>query len=220
MIPDRKLEQYVPYILRDVEEFKAIMQAGQKAFDNASKDDDKRGTWQALEKALRDAFLTVDKDGFVETTEYGLSRWEQMLNIVPPPQSGDSKNEWLKKRLGVILARIQGNAPYTYLSLVHRLLSALFDGDESKYRVELSVYDVDGWVDDLYSIKVSLEMGNEAVLSAVDAMLKRVIPCNLLFVLTMMYNRHIDYKPYTHEQMSRYTQEELKSRKWQDGDWS
>lgn len=234
MIPDRHLSQYVPYILRDIEEFKAIMAAGQAAFD-AVDDGTHVGVWRALERAIKDAFLITDyirdENGEivldvngdplgteVVTTEYGLSRWENMLGIVPAPQGEDTRQAWLKKRLDIILARIRGDAPYTYKALVEKLLYAIVK-DKTGYKVELSVYGVSGWTSDPYSIKVTVDIGDDAIFAAVDAMLKRVIPVNLQFATYRMYNRHKDYRPYTHEQMSNWTHGDLKAREWQEGDW-
>lgn len=236
MIPDRHLSQYVPYILRDVEEFKAIMAAGQAAFD-AVDDGTHVGVWRAMERAIKDAFLLTepirdengdiiydeyDENGKgvpgkervkVLTTEFGLSRWEEMLNIVPPAQSGDDYDRWLKQRLDIILARIRGDAPYTYANLVNHLLKTLCKNRED-YRVELSVYNVDGWTSTPYSIRFTLALGNEAVFAAVNAMLRRVVPVNLKFESTMMYNRHKDYRPYYHSTLNHYTHVDLRTRKW------
>ena len=237
MIPDRHLSQYVPYILRDVEEFKAIMAAGQAAFD-AVDDGTHVGVWRAMERAIKDAFLLTepirdengeiiydeyDENGKgvpgkerteVVTTEYGLSRWESMLGIVPSPQGEDKYQPWLKKRLDIILARIRGDAPYTYKALVENLLYAIVK-DKAGYKVQLAVYGVDGWVDTPYGITVILNVGDDAVFAAVDAMLKRVIPVNLIFVSERMYNRHKDYLPYKHSTLHHYTHAELKARKWE-----
>ena len=212
MIPTRNLEEQVPYILRDVEEIKALMRAGQDAFDREAESDTEKGIWRAMEQALGDAFAET-------ASEWGLSRWEEMLGIETLRQGELSREDWITARRMAILARIRGNAPYTFVSLVNRLLAAILE--RSKYRVHASVYDTDL---PRYSIYIGLELGHEASFAAVKAMLERVVPCNLRIFITMLFNRHKDYRDYkeegvracTHTRMHNHTHGDLRNRKWEN----
>ena len=65
----RRLINYLPAILQSVREFKAIMESEQPELN---------ALWDALDTALTDQYL-------LEAGEYGISRWEEILKIIPVP---------------------------------------------------------------------------------------------------------------------------------------
>lgn len=61
---ERTLIEYLPHIIRDVREYKAIM--------NDAEQPEMVDVWQAVDDALNDQFI-------VDATENGVSRWEKNL---------------------------------------------------------------------------------------------------------------------------------------------
>ena len=63
----RKLVDYLPRIMQELEEFKQIMSAEQKQIDEL---------WDCIYSVLNEAFVDSAEDT-------GLKRWEKILDIVP-----------------------------------------------------------------------------------------------------------------------------------------
>lgn len=110
---NRKLIEYLPEFLRDVEEYKAILTLGEEP--------EMVKLWEAEENALNDQFI-------VDATENGVSRWEKILGIVP--KATDS----LDVRKFSILARINEQLPFTVTRLKEQLESLCGEGE---YEVNL-----------------------------------------------------------------------------------
>lgn len=64
---DRKLINYLPYVVRDYAEFQGITGAEQPEFENA---------WAAVDDLLNNQFIKT-------AGNLGLSRWEKILGITP-----------------------------------------------------------------------------------------------------------------------------------------
>ena len=64
---DRQIIDYLPYVLRDVVEYRQLMEAEQPEL---------AALWAAQDKVLADQYI-------VTATEYGISRWEAILGIYP-----------------------------------------------------------------------------------------------------------------------------------------
>ncbi len=96
---DRKLIDYLPQVLKDVREYKSIMQAEESELVDL---------WTALENALKDNFID-------DATENGVLRLESILKIIP--KAADS----LEDRKFRIKARFNEQLPYTFRTLQERL---------------------------------------------------------------------------------------------------
>lgn len=88
---DRKLINYLPYVVRDYAEFQGIMGAEQPEFENA---------WAAVDDLLANQFINT-------AGNLGLSRWEEILGITP------KGTDTLDDRRFRILARLNEELPYT-----------------------------------------------------------------------------------------------------------
>lgn len=110
---DRSLIEYLPQVLREVREYKALMETEQSEIVDL---------WDALEGALKDQFIT-------EATINGVLRLEKILKIAP--KATDSLND----RRFRILARLNEQLPYTFRGLEEKL-NALCGVDG--YTVELT----------------------------------------------------------------------------------
>lgn len=98
---DRNLIDYLPEILKEVRELKAIVEAEQpEAVD----------LWTALENALNDQFIN-------DATENGVIRLEKILKIIP------KATDTLDFRKFRILARFNEQLPYTFRTLEQQLVT-------------------------------------------------------------------------------------------------
>lgn len=112
---ERTLIEYLPHIIRDVREYKAIM--------NDAEQPEMVDMWQAVDNALDDQFI-------VDATENGVARWEKILGIVP------QATLTLGERKFTILTRINEQLPFTTRTLEESLKSLCgADG----YMVQLKV---------------------------------------------------------------------------------
>lgn len=93
------LKGYLPEVLKDVQEMRAIME---------TETPEVQALWQACEDCMNDQFIT-------EATENGVARREKMLKIIPP--ATDTLND-RKLRL---LSRYNENIPYTRKMLMGML---------------------------------------------------------------------------------------------------
>ena len=88
----RKLIDYLPSVLKELEEFKQIMTVEQKQSDD-----------------LWDVIYTILDEAFVDTAEgVGLKRWESILNIIP------LNTDSVEVRRMRIHGRMLEDAPYTW----------------------------------------------------------------------------------------------------------
>ena len=92
---ERKLIDYLPYVIRDYAEFQGIMGSEQPEFEKA---------WEFMGDLLDNQFIST-------AGKTGLSRWEKILGITP---KGTDSLEDCRFR---ILARINEELPYTLLQL-------------------------------------------------------------------------------------------------------
>jgi len=99
---DRNLIDYIPPFLRDVREYKAILEDAEQP--------EMVLIWDAAKNALNDQFI-------VDATENGVSRWEKILGIVP------KATLTLDERKFTILTKINEQLPFTITTLNERLTS-------------------------------------------------------------------------------------------------
>lgn len=112
---NRKLIDYLPYVVRNYAQLVGIMAAEQPLFERA---------WQDADELLTNQFITI-------AGEMGLSRWEKILEIVP--RSTDS----LEDRRFRILSRLNDMTPYT-LPQLRKMLVTLFG--EGKTSADVTEY--------------------------------------------------------------------------------
>lgn len=142
--------------------------------------------WQSIEDTLNNQFV-------VTTNETGASRYERMLKLV----AGES--ETIETRRFRILTRYQEQAPYSY-KVLNQLLDSLLG--EGKYTLERNV--AEKW------LKVKLELTVKRQFEAVELMLERVTPQNMLLTVELRYNQHSMLARYTHAQLAAFTHQYLR----------
>lgn len=152
---DRTLYDYLPGVLQEVREYKALCLGEQPEI---------YAIFEGIDLALKNMFV-------MPATEYGVKRWERLLNIIPPG------NYTLEERKFAILARLGEFLPYTY-RMLERLLTSLCGVDG--FSIDLK--------HNLYSIQVNVKLAALNKAREVEKMLKRVIPANLVISLGIEYN--------------------------------
>lgn len=125
---------------------------------------------------------------------YGVRRWERMLGLAR--QAGDT----LDDRRFRIYAHMNATLPYTITALRNSLDSML---------------GVDGytlWLEnELYTLHVRVELSAKAQFDAVDELLRRVAPANIVVDLLLRYKTHEEMRAYTHAFLSQYTHDEIRN---------
>ena len=106
---DRKLINYLPYVVRDYAEFKGISEAEQPEFESA---------WGSSDDLLNNQFIST-------AGNLGLSRWEKILGITP------KGTDTLEDRRFRILTRLNEELPYTLPQLRNILETLCGSGNYS-----------------------------------------------------------------------------------------
>ena len=171
------LKDYLPGVLREVKEFKALSDA---------EDPEVIAVWEELENVLDDQFVN-------ESTLNGVKRWESILGI----KALDT--DALSDRRFRILSRLNEQLPYTYKNLDSQL--ALLCGTDG-YKLIL--------VNSAYALTVKVALTAKKKFTEVGNLLDRVIPCNIVISLLLMYNQWLLLEQYTWEQLEQYTWEQLR----------
>lgn len=167
----------VPDVLKDVREIKALMHT------------------ETIEMNLLSAALALYLNNtFVDSAdEYGIGRWESILNILP------KLTDTLDERRFRVLSRINEQLPFTLRSLEQQLSTLC--GPEG-YTVAL--------LNEQYLLKVRVELTAKSKLEDVRALLNRIVPANMVIDLDLLYNQHSDFDGFTHEELSEYTHQKLR----------
>lgn len=176
---DREINllEYLPGVLREVKEFKAL---------SAAENPEIVTVWEELENVLDDQFVS-------ESTLNGVKRWEKILDI--KPMDTDTMDE----RKFRILSRLNEQLPYTYGNLEEQL--KLLCGPDG-YKMILD--------NDAYVLSVKVALTAKKKFKEVGFLLDRVVPCNIVISLILLYNQHFTFSKYTHYELSQYTHNRLR----------
>lgn len=178
MANDRFLIDYLPPYMQEYLEIKAIMEAEQPEFN---------ALWSAVEKTFADQYI-------LDATEYGVMRWESMLNISP------KATETLDERKFRILARLNQELPYT-LTKLKELLTVLCGADG--FSIELQA--------NQYHIVIKLAVGNHNNYGEVQKLLNTMIPANMTQYISLMFNQHKTVGLLRHMDLAVYTHQHIRS---------
>lgn len=149
--------------------------------------------WQAAENVFKDQFI-------MDATENGVSRWEKILGIVP------KATHTLEERKFDILTRINEKLPFTITTLKEQL-STLCGADG--YSVFLD--------NNKYLLKVQIALKAKNNFEAVNSLLKRIVPANMMILLSLKYNQNEVLSRYTHRQLQPFTHYQLRNEVLSDG---
>lgn len=141
----RKIIDYYPDILKPYREIMGIADGDQWLFSRL---------WDAADQAFDDQFVTI-------AGEYGISRWEKILNIYP------GAKESLEDRRFRILSRLNEKLPFTIRMLRSQLDELCGEGNAYAQLEDYFLY-------------VGIRDKSSSAISDIQEMLLRVVPVNLV----------------------------------------
>lgn len=150
------INTYWATIVKDTAQFGQIAVAENPEFNRLA---------ECIFRALEDSFIH-------SATEYGVKRWESMLQIAP------SAGETLEERKARILTYLNLKLPYTW-----RVLKQLLEGIVGEDKVTLD------YVNDEGKLIVHTDRISDEKLQTVRDLIERVVPMNLV---VEQYNHHIE----------------------------
>ena len=143
----RQLKNYLPFIVREYDVYEALMAAEQPEFSLA---------WDSYDLTFANQFIdTADN--------YGLSRWESMLQIVP--QAGDT----IESRRIKIKAKLNTIVPYTIRALMQKV-DALADGEP--YTVSIA--------EATYILHIITQWETNGKVDSLKDILEHMVPVNIV----------------------------------------
>lgn len=141
---------------------------------------------KAIDQILQNEFIvTADIDG--------VSRFERMLHIYP------SDTDLLEDRRSRVLAKYNENIPYTKMGL-EEILTVLCGKNEYQVRIH----------PENYSMEIRISLRAKKQLGSVKETLIRILPCNIMFSVVLIYNTWGDLTRFTWKELSKNTWKELK----------
>lgn len=147
MIKETDLVSYLPPFVAEFKEITAALEAENPEFTLV---------WNAADQVLQNEFIeTAD--------EYGISRFEKILNIFPSP------NDTLEGRRARIMTRWFVVLPYTIRTLTKKLISLC---GEKNFIIETDF--------DFYRIKVETMFDFIGQTKEVEELLEQMIPSNIV----------------------------------------
>ena len=186
--------------------------------------DDDRHTiphlWKCMDDELNNSFIIPygTKDG---ADEYTCSRWEKMLGIDPANAMS------LSDRQFKIYTQLYQSTPYTYTAL-QKMLDELVGVDNYEIVSDKTTSGLSDYTHDELSeythndlridngrnankeltVKLSLESRFKA--DAVEDLLDRIVPADMILNTTVAYTTHNEMSVHTHNELSTYTHTEIK----------
>lgn len=155
MISERNLMEYLPPFIAQYDEISEALNAENPEFND-----------------LNAKIGEILDNEFVETAnEYGISRFEKMLGILP------YATDTLDDRRFRVLSKFNESTPYTLRSLDDRLKNIC---GENGYVLEL--------IADKYTVKVKIALKVKKQAEIIDQLLEHIVPCNMLYSAVLLYN--------------------------------
>lgn len=140
-----------------------------------------------MDLALENAFIdTADADT--------IARMEKMYGVAVQPDAT------LEDRKFSLKAALNQSSPFTYRTLC-RALEALCGA--GGYSVEITP--------GTYTAKIRINLSRRNNYLAAQSMVEKVIPCNLLLDMSLLYNQHQTLAVYTHSELGEYTHYEVRN---------
>ena len=144
-----------------------------------------------LEKAL----AQMDDNIFLDRMDEGTcKRWEGILDITA------FDDDTLEDRRFRIKSKILEKLPYSYRVIIKKMDVLCPDG---------YTFIVD---DDRLSVEAKLSLKSKKMINDVDELFDKVLPLNMTYVISIIWNTHETLGKHTHEKLSNYTYKELRER--------
>lgn len=147
------IENYWASVVRNTAEFQQIANAQNPEFNLLL---------DCIRRILQDAFVN-------DATEYGIERWEKMLNIVP------ALTDTLETRKVRVLTYLSFKTPYTWRTLEQMILSYV---GENNYTMK--------YVNDTSTLTIKIRTNDTNQYDLIATLLKEVLPQNIIVNLGYM----------------------------------
>ena len=142
-----EIENYWAAVVRRTDEFQQIATAENPEFNKLG---------ECIRRVLQDSFIQ-------DATEYGVERWEKMLNIVP------ELTDTLEDRKIRILTQLNIQLPYTWRILQQMIASFVGEGN----------YDME-YINDYSRLVIKIKIDSDSQYTTVLNLLKNVVPQNVV----------------------------------------
>ncbi len=145
-----EIENYWAAVVRKTDEFQQIALAENPEFNKLG---------ECIRRILQDSFIH-------DATDYGVRRWETMLNIVP------ERTDTIEDRKIRILTQLNIQLPYTWRILQQMIASFVGDGN-----YEMS------YINDYSKLNIRIKVNSNNQYLTVLNLLKNVVPQNVVIDL-------------------------------------
>jgi hypothetical protein len=143
---------------------------------------------------LKTEITSMLDDQFIQTaTKEGIARREKMLKIQP------FADDTINSRRFRLQSRWNDKLPYTYTQLLSKLNNLV---GEDGYVIALNNLE--------YSLHININLGQKRMINDVNTVVRNIAPANLIIIVELQYNRHIDLAAFTHQQLSGKTHQQLR----------
>lgn len=144
---------------------------------------------------LETAISRVLDAGFLDDCdEYSISRYENIYGL------SSKATDTLDDRRFRIRAKLNEQQPYTLRNL-RKILANLCGAGNYSVEITAGTYNL--------TVKVGLAAKNNY--NAVEDLLQRIVPANMVIGLSMLYNTYAVVGRYTHAQLSQLTHNQIRS---------
>lgn len=149
--------------------------------------------WEACDSLMNEAYVQTE-------TGLGAKRWESILDISP------KDTDTLEVRNFRIQGRLVEDLPYTYRMFERQLIALCGEKGHSLFMTEQNGL----------TLKIRVALSAKELKDEVVKLAERIVPCNIILDVELMYNTHAMLKGYTHARLSDTTHAQLREKVFQE----
>ena len=165
MIREVDLVSYLPPFIAEYKETNITLTAEEPEFVLV---------WEAADRTLKNAFIAT-------ADEYGISKFEKMLNILP------SCDDTLESRRARVQSRWFTALPYTWRMLIQKLIALC---GENNFTITKQF--------DFYRINLDVQLELFGQLEELERIIETMLPCNVVVCITNNIVNQACGKLYAH----------------------
>lgn len=149
--------------------------------------------WEACDSLMNEVYVQTE-------TGLGAKRWESILDISP------KDTDTLEVRNFRIQGRLVEDLPYTYRMFERQLIALCKEKGHSLFMTEQNGL----------TLKIRVALSAKELKDEVVKLAERIVPCNIILDVELMYNTHAMLKGYTHAGLSDTTHAQLREKVFQE----